>query len=941
MLAAVVLTSAVVLALLGLSMSSLQLTRSRAQVAAEQRAVDGALEAGVGRVALSTAPNPCTDVPAGAALGFAGESLAGSGPLEVGLRCDPLPLPAAVPADESAEVLGGPAVEIVGDAYGGSLTVPLGIAADPTLVHTGSDPLRFESDVTVARGAAARSTATSGPAVSATGQYQQGLGGPGGTAAEPCGDLDPDGADPAIAIDDRDSTPECSSGAAARVDTPCRHAVLVGRRRQRPRRSGELPADAVVEFQEGRYDAVDTARLNRLFDGSCANKTFWFRPGKYSFDVNDAGITPTTDRHALVIDDATAKIVFGQPNGWTAAGGGPQPSAFPRACNAGRSGASIQLSGRTTIRHRAGRVAICPAFNPVTDTPLPAIVQSDNAPSQPVLVSSTQPGDGWFPTAYTRCFYVIWQECHATTDAFGNQNSQTRAARAAALRSFETTWASTGSAPLTSARLRFQTRETPPVHNARRQIRVTVQSAANTTICQTGYMEGGRTNGQFTEIDLLTETGGGNCTTALAAGGITEGIFEGARITIDHRYRDAGGAVDAKCPATGGTRSGCAVELWVGEVELLTNSTQVAPASASSGAWAPASAARVRDQSAATVPQSEQCTGLGLPLDLFVLFYTSGGDVRCRHETPGPRQIVVGGFDPTAGGAFAADDSVETLGVVVDSGNNSTQNWASLPIDETSTRFDLTLAGGPAPACSVDFEGFFRSVRSAYIDLFEQGGTCRAAVETMGELVGAQLTMTIVADCLWVGGSRAPIVPWSGRCDTVTLPAIDRLALEMTSDTVPRAPTAQIATAASTSTAAGTSFTVFGDTLLPSLDLDMTWRGEVTALPVFGGFLSLNALGSVQESGGTVGVVCCTPPPVTTLRIQALIDGSAVGETFLYVGPSGSGGVPPAVTSARRTVQVLDWRFCGNQPCPPPGDSPIVLGAVQTTSTTTPPGPGG
>jgi hypothetical protein len=927
-LAAIVLTSAVVLALLGLSLSSLQLTRARAEVAAEQRAIDGVLEAGVGRVALSTALNPCVDVPAGSALDVVDESRAEPDLAEVGVRCDPLPLPAAVPEDDSDEVLGGPAVEIVGQSYGGSLTVPTGIASGPTLVHTGSLPLLFESDVTVARGAAARSTAAAGPAVSATGQYVQGLTGPGGTTAVPCGDLDPAGTQPAIAIDDRDATPECSSASAAalapRVGTIFSSVDVVSDRDV----PASCPGGVVVEFLEGRYDAVDTARLNRLLNGSCPNKTFWFRPGKYSFDVNDPGISPATDRHALVINDATAKIVFGAPNGWIASAGAA-PGAFPRACNAGRSGASIQLSGRTTIRHRAGRVAICPAFNPVTDTPLPAIVQSDNAPSQPILVSSTRPADGWFPTAYTRCFAAVWQECYTASPA-------------QAIRSFDTRWASAGSAPLTSARLRFQTKETPPVHNARRQLRVVVYSATNALICQTGYLEGGRTNGQFTEIDLRTETGpGGTCVGALSAAGVTEGVFEGARLTIEHRYRDAGGAIDPVCPATGGTRSGCAVELWVGDVEMITNSTQVTPTSASSSAWVPAGNARVRDQLAATVAQPEQCTGLGLPLELFLLFYASSGDPRCRHETPGPRQIVFEGFDPTAGGAFAADDSVEALGIVVDGRSTPTQNWASLPIDETSARFDLTLAGASTPACSVEFEGFFRSVRTAHVDLFEEGGTCRAAIETMAQLVGARVTMTVVANCLWIDAFRSPVIPWSGRCDTVTLPEIDRVALELTSDSVPRAPAAEVSVAASSSAGSGTSFNVFGDTLLPSLDLDIRWRGGVTDLPVFGGFLSLNALGSRQESGGTVGVVCCTPPPVTTLRLQALIDDRPVGEAFLYVGPSGSGGVPPEVPSARRQVQVLDWRFCGRQGCPAPTDPVSVLGVVQTTSTTAPEGPGG
>src|SRR5690606_8859514 len=147
------------------------------------------------------------------------------------------------------------------------------------------------------------------------------------------------------------------------------------------------------------------------------------------------------------------------------AGGDRRGAEFRRACDPTQPGASLQLPGRTSIRHRAGRVAICPAWS--NGTILPAIVQSDLAPSQPVLVS-TQP-----ELPFKRGF--SWSSRSV---------------------SFTTEWTSAGSAPLQNAELQFRSSEWPPVHEANRTVRVDVN--AEDVSCSTGAIPGGRTNDLYT-----------------------------------------------------------------------------------------------------------------------------------------------------------------------------------------------------------------------------------------------------------------------------------------------------------------------------------------------------------------------------------------------------------------------------------------------------------
>ena len=145
------------------------------------------------------------------------------------------------------------------------------------------------------------------------------------------------------------------------------------------------------------------------------------------------------------------------------------------------------------------------------------------------------------------------------------------------------------------------------------------------------------------------------------------------------------------------------------------------------------------------------------------------------------------------------------------------------------------------------------------------------------------------------------------------LPEFDRIQLDVTAALVQRAPVAEVTIDAAPS-GDGSSFHVFGDTLTPDLDLDLRWRGAVTELPVFGGVMSIRSLGSTQAAGATMGAVCCSPPAVTTLLLEAIIDSAVRAEAQLYVGRPGSALTPPTsppdASRLRRLVSVRDWTFC-------------------------------
>ena len=848
------LTYLVILALLGLTITSSRVTAAQADSARQQRAAASALESYLGELARNAAFTPCDSVAESNRLTVDEDGSGGEDALELHVHCDDDVPSAAGGGGADLPLPVGPRVEIVGQEYQGSV----GTSGPTTLRHQGGGPLLFSSDVEVRRGAAVDGGAV-GPALRLSGEYAQGDGG--------C-----EAFTGAASIEDASGGPTCDDAQARALEI--RTGSLFGPDEQPG--DVEVPETCVgplMTLDPGRYDAVDTARLNAMWGpGGCSTTTtFHFTPGRYLFDVNDP-LAADERQNALVIDNDQVRIVFG------AARGDAATARFPQACHTGRSGASIQLTGRTTIRHRAGRVAICPAFSG-TGAPYPAIVQSDLAPSQPVL-DTAEPELG-------------------TTFRVEGCNPDC---------SIETTWASTGNVPLQNAEIQFRSWESPPSHQAERQVLVSVTTTDGSS-CNTGWRRSGRSDNLYTTIDLMAF---GSCATTLQ--GESESTFEGASIEISHRY-----TANAVCnPLT----EEC-IRLRIDDVRLRTNVRLAAGSSASTpGGWGGASNALALDGAKADATHGSECWVWPV-FDLRGLY-------SCRLDRPTTRSFEIGGANPVGGG-IRESDHVETLTVRVNSDTDDPpESWAADPGDtdeDDAMRVELRLVDGRT--CSAVHDGYSRSNMGLELDLTSPSGDCDGIVETMGDLRGASVRLSFRTGCARFFDQE--IWDWDGqRCFMARLPDFDRITLAVTTDTVRSSPGALVTVADD----ADTSFNVYGDTLMPRADLDVVWGGAHTADPVVGGFLSLNGLGSRAEGGADAGVVCCAAP--TTAILQArLVDPSTSEENWVVLTQAtvAFGAALDAGGSFRRTVSVVAWTACGRGGC--------VDTSVLGNTTVADPSPGG
>jgi|GEM_PF-7116767 len=410
-LAALGLTSLVIVALLAMSLSDVRIRGGAREQDRVDRAVDGALDVGINR--LKTSPMGLLGRP-----GNCGELDGAEVPVDgvvASLECRPEPSglpPVAGPGGVAVVTLGGftgtlddvidnrldPLVSGIAGGLGSWLRSQFD--QGPGLAHYGQDPLRIAGDVRVRNSAlgyrftGTPATAGPSPAFQVFGRYDQGDFGPlGGIAfnlfgiplgtSPPCGLLIP-GVIPGT---------EFGSGLAASDGLACG----LGRADDRfadpspappatwsaaALRGGPvLPAACprvgnVVTISPGAYGIAATRILNRWFAaGDCDDVTFWFPPGDYSFDA--AGLWGG-ERNSLMLADPTARWVFGAPRGWSAPGGAPA-SVFPAACDTSVDGVSITLTPRTSIKHRIGLAAACGRRDPVTGDQLPLVYQEAGA----------------------------------------------------------------------------------------------------------------------------------------------------------------------------------------------------------------------------------------------------------------------------------------------------------------------------------------------------------------------------------------------------------------------------------------------------------------------------------------------------------------------------------------------------------------------------------
>ncbi len=360
-LGVIALTFLTIIALLGLAFTTSKVTTVQREANERNRAADGALEAALTAVSDGTT-QPCDSVPVGSQTTFDGAD----GPFVVDVECA---------TGTGAELADDPDADFGGDSV-------FVADQDQGALQTGDGPpLRFDADVLV-RGGATGPSAGGGPAYQVLGQYRQGLAGVGvaDQASTDCGPLVAPGDPQRVA--DRNDTPQC--GFVQANGTPLVDAPL-------PRDQGRSPLRTAVDisaatcatttFSPGYYGPAAVEKLNALFE-TCSNATFVFAPAAtpadsvYQFDANDpdAGV----DRDALVIDNQDVTVIFGVASAGALAG-----SPLP-LCDRTESGSSIELTGRTALRHRAGRLAVCPANGRA------AVTQIPNAGLDPVinLVSS-------------------------------------------------------------------------------------------------------------------------------------------------------------------------------------------------------------------------------------------------------------------------------------------------------------------------------------------------------------------------------------------------------------------------------------------------------------------------------------------------------------------------------------------------------------------------
>ena len=845
------LTSVLVIALLGLALTSAKVAKMEAQVAKESRAADGALEAQIS--AISARDGEVCELPETRTV------MASSVSPEVEVRCTPLGV-----ADNGDAPLDGPDVEIVGTTpYAGNVPRPSeGTLTNPNLVVQSKDrPARFDSDVKVTGGAAPDRTDGGSPAVQAAGQYTQGVtvGGSG------CGVLDQVGSRFRIQDSGVDGHPTCGTDPKLTVASPFDTSGLV-----RPLfgRNFDCSSGRVV-LAPGSYSPADITALNGLLGvPSAATCRVVFEPGIHYLDVVDTSRTGPS-RNWLTIANPRAEVVGGVESG----------AEFPRACEVGPGipGVRIVLSARSAIRHDAGQVALCPSFN--GDATLPALSQSSIVDTQPQMTSVTTPGatphfgsaDNIRPDRTDWAFTEMCGNWALGGDWFTGFYWYTTCPE----KRFTTTWESAGSGPLNTARVLLDVRERPVLvpnswpdtpasfHQIDLQVQFDVRTGAGAT-CSTSKMPVGRSYGESNQT-MAYDLKSGSCATTLT----DQAQFNGAQVTA---------IFSAPNQSQG---------LWldVRDMHLETNVAALVGNGTPEGSdWTNPGGAKVRDGSSASVNQPSA----GIP----VTVWESAERVT--------RKFTLTGFG-LAGSGLSPDDHVRTLGVQL-AGPANEISYLADPVDGGSTTLTITAADGQTcqpPAGSATGQTYGQSNAFIRYDLI--AGGCAGVVNKASQLEGAKVELSIRSGC---ATPQLPFPP-AGSCSSVALPKVDQMVLVVGTDTYKGVtPYSSI----SVDTANHTSFDVFGPVELPKSDLDVLWKGTTYARPLFAGRLQVNGLG-VRQIGPEQGSVCCILDDDVAVLV-ATVGGNTRAQAAIRVDPAA-----PGSATSRRPVEILSWKLCVRTGC--------------------------
>jgi hypothetical protein len=959
----ILLCGVTLVALLSMTISGSKVAVQQAVDSRQVRAADSALEAAINRIRMDPAGaigqvdssgNCATGLgPSGSDLDYAD----GSGTdVTVSGECERSPQ--RIPDPDPGEHVTAQ-VDVVGGSYKSSAALPdtvdwktdctttastdcypwkLGIGAPnyaansatiasqtPTVVHT-SDPtvpptsatLQVAGDLNVKQSAIPLTNPpASADAVGMTvaGRYRQGGNGlfkdVGGV--NNCGILGPSSpwsvnGSRIIDSDDTPGAPECG-GTVTTKDTGLAAPGAA------PTTTGSVPAcsggaGTVLTFSPGRYGKAQTSAINDLLGGSCPNHVFWFQPGatgQYWFDVDD-GSNDAAERNSLVIDDATARVIFGALK--TSTGGNAANAVFPNACDPAADGVSITLSPRTSLRHKQGRVAICDrsATTGPNSAPPPAIYQSpvgdggwSGAPDPGQSTLSRSFDDSWLP---------IGSSSQSNDAASWVTDGSSGTVSFSCTIIFTGTCA--GDVNLSARGIGSSTVAPAPeiASSPARSLDMLVKANSSGNDWNLSLVSGGKTSAELT----FYRSGSSTPTCAVGFPGVPDSK-SGTPNTLDYDLfsgvADPVGSLPTCKSVQAGTNpitrgdlrnsrvdvrfrilkdvtfgfAGWNTVMSIDGIELRAG-WDLTPTGGTGGTgWSNAQNITALDG---------QHTGYTL--------HCGALTGNCPTDT---RSMTATGLDSAAG---LPTGTLQKAGVVVTGETTSSSflvNGSFLDLsgdpdvsDNSWMRATVNLAGGGQCVATWNRVPFWG--QGVYLDLLNAPGNCGSTLTSASQLVGANATLDVFVQRN--SGTSLSSADYGIR--------IDHLKISTVSSGDYAGPPAPNLFTESSST--GTSFNVFGPVSTPLNALNIQWKGVppktgTTDVPVIGGQTVIAALGSFVGSGGQAGVLCCAPTKaaerIVVLHANVLqADGSIEerGTVRVRVRDAGGNG---------SSVSVEDWRL--------------------------------
>lgn len=245
------------------------------------------------------------------------------------------------------------------------------------------------------------------------------------------------------------------------------------------------------------------------------------------------------------------------------------------------------------------------------------------------------------------------------------------------------------------------------------------------------------------------------------------------------------------------------------------------------------------------------------------------------------REVTLGGFDnevhphaPMSGNLRAAGSIV--TGETTDSHfftNNSFYDRGGAPDISDHSNFTAHISGlrdAPGATCSVNWSKVPFWGQSIYLDLLapRSGNTCAGVLTSAEQLIGAQVRLEVYVE----RNSWGAWVDYGVRIDGVQFSTVTDGEY-----TRPRAPNVL---SIGGGPGGDSSFTIHGQMSTPRNDLDIRWLGEAQRdaqgdpVPIGGGNMTLNGLGSYVAPEGEAGIICCSPsePAERIVELTAVVD---------------------------------------------------------------------